>query len=73
MSLKENWKETGDSLGKAFTDLGKTLVRTVCAGVKKAEAWANEETPASAAEKAPASQSTPLDEAAPEEQEPTKQ
>lgn len=45
MSLKENWKETGESLGKAFISLGKTLVRTVCAGVKKAEAWANEDAP----------------------------
>lgn len=45
MSLKENWKETGESLGKAFISLGKTLVRTVCTGVKKAEAWANEDAP----------------------------
>lgn len=45
MSLKENWKETGESLGKAFISLGKTLVRTVCIGVKKAEAWANEDAP----------------------------
>lgn len=43
MSLKDNWKETGDSLGKAFVSLGKTFVRTVSAGVKKAEEWANEE------------------------------
>lgn len=59
MSLKENWKETGESLGKAFTDLGKTLVRTVCTGVKKAEAWANSEEPAKKPEEAPAPQPAP--------------
>lgn len=52
MSLKDNWKETGDSLSKAFISLGKTVVRTVSAGVKKAEEWANEE-PKTAEDAAP--------------------
>lgn len=46
MSLKDTWKETGESLGNAFEKLGKTVVKTVAAGVKKAEEWANEETAA---------------------------
>ncbi len=68
MSLKENWKETGESLGKAFTSLGKTLVRTVCAGVKKAEAWANEDAPK--AQPAP-SAPKPAEPAEPTQAEPT--
>lgn len=41
MGLKDNWKETGTSLGHAFRDLGKTLVKTVKTGVDKADDWAN--------------------------------
>ncbi len=39
--LKDSWKETGIGLGHAFRDLGKTLVKTVTTGVKKADEWAN--------------------------------
>ena len=38
--LKESWKETGKGLGNAFAGLGKTLVKTAAAGIKKAEEWA---------------------------------
>lgn len=41
--LKDSWKETGVGLGHAFRDLGKTLVKTVTTGVKKADEWANSE------------------------------
>ena len=41
MALKDSWKETGSSLGHAFRDLGKTLVKTVKTGVDKADEWAN--------------------------------
>ena len=43
MALKDSWKETGTSLGHAFRDLGKTLVKTVRTGVDKADDWANKE------------------------------
>lgn len=41
--LKDSWKETGVSLGHAFRDLGKTLVKTGTHAVKKADEWANKE------------------------------
>lgn len=43
MALRDSWKETGVGLGHAFRDLGKTLVKTVATGVKKADEWANGE------------------------------
>lgn len=39
--LKGNWKETGVSLGHAFRDLGKTLIKTGATAMKKADNWAN--------------------------------
>lgn len=54
MALKDSWKETGVGLGHAFRDLGKTLVKTVATGVKKADEWANgEEQAEEKAEQAP--------------------
>lgn len=41
MSLKENWKATGDEFMKAFTVLGKTLVKTAKEGAKILDEWAN--------------------------------
>ncbi len=41
--LRGTWKETGKSLGHAFKDLGKTLIRTGSTAVKKADEWANGE------------------------------
>lgn len=41
--LKSEWKQTGNSLGKAFRDLGKTLINTSKKGVDRAVDWA--ETP----------------------------
>lgn len=41
--LRDSWKETGVSLGHAFRDLGKTLVKTGAKAVKKADEWANRE------------------------------
>lgn len=41
MSLKDSWKETGTSLGNAFRDLGKTLVKTVKKGADMIDEWAN--------------------------------
>lgn len=41
--LRGSWKETGVSLGHAFRDLGKTLVKTGAKVVKKADEWANED------------------------------
>jgi len=63
MSLKDNWKQTGLGLGHAFRDLGKSVVKTVATGVKKADDWANkdeakEETKAVAQEE---SKKTPAD------------
>lgn len=40
MASKEEWKETGKGLGGAFTKLAKTTIRSVKAGVEKAEEWA---------------------------------
>ncbi len=41
--LRGTWKETGKSLGHAFRDLGKTLIKTGATAVKKADEWANKE------------------------------
>lgn len=41
--LKGSWKETGVGLGHAFRDLGKTLIKTGAAAIKKADEWANQE------------------------------
>lgn len=43
MSLRDTWKQTGVGLGHAFRDLGKTMVKTVAVGAKKADEWANGE------------------------------
>ena len=45
MELKDNWKETGKGLGKAFAGLGKTLIKTAKVGVDKAEEWAENKDP----------------------------
>lgn len=44
MSLKENWKDTGNEFIRAFTVLGKTLVKTAKEGAKILDEWANTET-----------------------------
>lgn len=41
--LKGTWKEVGVSLGHAFRDLGKVIVRTGAKAVKKVDEWANED------------------------------
>lgn len=41
-SLKNEWKETGKGLGKAFQSLGKSIARSAIHGVSKAAEWANE-------------------------------
>ena len=50
MALKDEWKKTGTGLGKAFTQLGKSIVHTVSTGVQKADAWAAPEDEKPAAE-----------------------
>ena len=50
MALNDEWKNTGKTLGGAFANLGKTLIRTAKVGVDKAEAWANGETAPAASE-----------------------
>ena len=40
MSLKEDWKETGSSIGNAIKDIGKATVKTVKVGVDKLDDWA---------------------------------
>ena len=50
MSLKENWKATGDEFVRAFTVLGKTLVKTAKEGAKILDEWANTEDEPSAEE-----------------------
>lgn len=49
--LKETWKKTGVGLGHAFRDLGKSIVKSVAAGMEKADEWANGD---DAADKKPA-------------------
>ena len=41
--LRGKWKETGIGLGHAFRDLGKTIIKSGAAAVKKADEWANSE------------------------------
>ena len=48
MALNDEWKNTGKTLGGAFADLGKTLLKTAKVGVDKAEAWAEGNDPAKA-------------------------
>ena len=36
MSVKDEWKNTGKDLGKSFTALGKSIVRSVKVGADKA-------------------------------------
>ncbi len=45
MALNNEWKDTGKSLGGAFANLGKTLIKTAKVGVDKAEAWADDKDP----------------------------
>ena len=49
-SMKDSWKQAGKgmgtagkSIGYAFRDLGKSLIRTASVGAKKADDWANHE------------------------------
>lgn len=42
-SLKNEWKETGKGLGKAFQSLGKSIAKSAIRGVNKATEWVNEE------------------------------
>ena len=51
MALKNDWKDTGKSLGGAFASLGKTLIRTAKVGVDKAGAWAEGSDPVKAVPK----------------------
>lgn len=41
--LRGTWKETGTSLGHAFRDLGKTLIKTGVTAAKKVDKWVNTE------------------------------
>lgn len=41
--MKNSWKQTGQGLGHAFRDLGKTLINTGKKGVDKAVDWAGRE------------------------------
>lgn len=47
--LRGTWKDTGTSLGHAFRDLGKTLIKTGATAARKADNWANGENSAEAA------------------------
>lgn len=38
--IKNSWKQTGSSLGGAFRNLGKSLIKTGKMGVEKAVDWA---------------------------------
>ena len=48
MPLNDEWKNTGKTLGGAFANLGKTLIKTAKVGVDKAEAWADGDDPTKA-------------------------
>ena len=39
-NLKNDWKQTGDTLGKAFRDLGRTLILSTKTGMERAIDWA---------------------------------
>lgn len=41
--LKSQWKQAGKELGSAFSDLGKTIVKTGVIAAKKVYDWANSE------------------------------
>ena len=41
-SLKSEWKVVGAGLGKTFTGLGKTLIKTAKVGVEKMDDWAED-------------------------------
>ncbi|HPF53491.1 MAG TPA: hypothetical protein P5116_04745 [Eubacteriales bacterium] len=41
--LKDSWKQTGKGLGSAFTNLGKSIVKSVKVGVHKADEWVNDD------------------------------
>ena len=39
-NLKSEWRDVGRGLGKTFSGLGKTLVKTAKIGLEKADDWA---------------------------------
>ena len=39
--LRDDWKETGVGLGKAFKHLGQSIVKSAKKGSEKADEWAN--------------------------------
>ena len=39
--LRDDWKETGVGLGKAFKHLGQSIVKSAKKGINKADEWAN--------------------------------
>lgn len=41
--LRDNWKNTGTDLGKAFKHLGQSIVKSAKTGIQKADEWANSE------------------------------
>ena len=41
MALKDDWKKTGKGLGHAFSNLGKTIVRSAETTANQAVDWAN--------------------------------
>ena len=43
IGLSEDWSKTGKSMGNAFSNLGKTLIKSVNTGVEKANEWADED------------------------------
>ena len=43
IGLSEDWSKTGKSMGNAFSNLGKTLIKSVNTGVEKANEWAEED------------------------------
>ena len=43
MALRDEWKETGKSLGTAFGDLGKNILRSAKTTVNKVDDWATGE------------------------------
>lgn len=41
--MKDMWKSTGTTLGHAFKDLGKSIVKSARVGLDKADEWINSE------------------------------
>ena len=39
--LRDDWKDTGVGLGKAFKHLGQSIVKSAKKGIDKADEWAN--------------------------------